>query len=300
LIEKLVKNTIYLYWKLQGCGSYPGMKSGGCGTVYQNEEVLKGGNVNHVVRISNTVRRPTGYWSPSVHELLTHLEKQGFEGAPRFLGIDDAGREILSFIMGEAPGNDYPEQLQSYMWSDEALVSFARLLRQYHDATEGYTPRADGRWQLNLFDSSEHEVICHNDAALYNLVFQKGSPVALIDFDMAGPGPRMWDIAYTIYTSVPLASFAPDYSSGTTVAYKADLHAGDRRRRILLFMKSYGISVPDDLQKWMIQRLTAMCDTLKRGAAEGNPAFQRLVDEGHLAHYEREIGFVTEHFEDWI
>ncbi|MFD1954584.1 hypothetical protein ACFSL6_10525 [Paenibacillus thailandensis] len=66
------------------------------------EEVLKGGNVNHIIRKENTVLRPTGYWSPSVHELLKHLEKQGFKGAPRFLGVDDSDRELRK---GAAEGN---------------------------------------------------------------------------------------------------------------------------------------------------------------------------------------------------
>ncbi len=263
------------------------------------EEVLKGGNVNHVVRKENTVLRPTGYWSPSIHELLTHLEKQGFEGAPNFLGIDDSNREMLTFIPGEVSGNDYPE-LAPYMWSDETLTGVAHLLRRFHDATEGSDLVKKGSWQLSYADDRKHEVICHNDAALYNVVFQKEAPVALIDFDMAGPGPRMWDIAYSLYTSVPLASFSPDPASGKTVAYQAELHATERRRRIQLFFDSYGTSVPDDLQQWIIQRLTAMCDTLRNGAAEGNPAFQKMVDEGHLAHYESEITFVTNHFEDWI
>ncbi|RFT62610.1 DUF4135 domain-containing protein, partial [Bacillus clarus] len=30
-------------------------------------------------------------------------------------------------------------------------------------------------------------------------------PVGSIDFDVAGPGPRLWDIAYTLYTCVPLS-----------------------------------------------------------------------------------------------
>ncbi len=46
------------------------------------EEVLTGGNVNYIVRSGNTVLRPTGHWSPCVHELLLHLEKEGFLGAP--------------------------------------------------------------------------------------------------------------------------------------------------------------------------------------------------------------------------
>ena len=43
-----------------------------------------------------------------------------------------------------------------------------------------------------------------------------------------------------------------------------------------------------------------MCDTLRNGATEGNWAFQKMVDEGRLAHYESEIRFVADHFNDWI
>ncbi|MFC6333077.1 aminoglycoside phosphotransferase family protein [Paenibacillus septentrionalis] len=262
------------------------------------EEVLKGGNVNHIVRRSDTVIRPTGPWSTCVHELLKHLEKQGFEGAPRFLEIDEFGREILTFIPGEVAGNDYPN-LQPYMWADESLVGLARLLRDFHDATEGMLLKSNGRWQLSYVGEEKHEVICHNDAALYNVVFKQGVPVALIDFDMAGPGPRMWDIAYTLYTSVPLASFMPDYNSGGTVPYQSEQHAAERKRRINLFFESYGIPVPSDLRKWITKRLTTLCETLRNGAAEGNLAFKKMVDEGHLEHYEREIQFVIDHFDEW-
>lgn len=233
-----------------------------------------------------------------MHELLLHLENRGFDGTPKFLGVDDSGREILTFISGEVPGNDYPD-LKPYMWSDDTLRELARLLRRYHDATQDFTPTTTGDWQFTYVDQSKHEVICHNDAALYNVVFQGRSPVALIDFDMAGPGPRMWDIAYSLYTSVPLASFAPDASLQRTVTYQPELHAEDRRRRIRVFMESYGMPVPRDLQRWVIERLHALCDALKMGAAKGNSAFQRMIDEGHLAHYENEIRFVTSHFEDW-
>ncbi|AIQ59122.1 aminoglycoside phosphotransferase [Paenibacillus borealis] len=264
----------------------------------QHEEILTGGNVNHIVRKADTVRRPAGDWSPNVHGLLQHLEKQGFGGAPRFLGMDPSGREILSYIPGEVPGNDYPE-LKAYMWSDGTLASLARLLRSYHDATEGYKSDSEGSWQLSYASTKAHEVICHNDAALYNVVFQNAVPVAFIDFDMAGPGPRMWDIAYSIYTSVPLASFAPDYSSGSTVAYQSNVHAADRRQRIQLFFEAYGIPVPNDLHTWIIERLTVLCGTLKNGAASGNAAFIKMVEEGHLAHYEHEIRFIAGHYAEW-
>ncbi|WP_340024016.1 aminoglycoside phosphotransferase family protein [Paenibacillus sp. FSL K6-1096] len=264
-----------------------------------NEERLTGGNVNELVRIGDTVRRPTGYWSPNVHELLLHLEQQEFAGAPRFFGLDEEGREIVSFLPGEVAGNDYPE-LAPYMWSDRVLTGIARLLRRYHDATQGFVPKADRQWQHIYTGAEAQEVICHNDAAPYNMVFQHEQPVALIDFDTAGPGPRMWDIAYSLYTSVPLAGFAPDYATGSTVAYDSGLHGADRGRRISLFFEAYGLPVPEDLQSWVIRRLHAMCDTLRKGAAEGHPAFVTMVEEGHLAHYEREIEFVSSHYGEWI
>jgi hypothetical protein len=55
-----------------------------------SEERLVGGDVNVVVRVGDTVRRPPG---PSgVRSLLEWYERVGFDGAPRFLGFDEQGR----------------------------------------------------------------------------------------------------------------------------------------------------------------------------------------------------------------
>ena len=48
------------------------------------------------------------------------------------------------------------------------------------------------------------EVICHNDFAPYNLMFEGTAPTGVIDFDVASPGPRVWDMGYTAYRFVPL------------------------------------------------------------------------------------------------
>jgi hypothetical protein len=183
------------------------------------------------------------------------------------------------------------------MWSDHVLTQLAKLLRSYHDATTGFvTPHES----VNRYpDETRHEVVCHNDAALYNIVFNDQQPVGMIDFDMAGPGPRLWDIAYTLYTSVPLAGFAPGDKDREVVPYDRELHATLRKRRIELFFQSYGIDVPSDFKEWVISRIQAMCSTLSERAAAGDPAFIKLVEEGHLAHYEKEVRFLEEHFEDW-
>ncbi|MFC7106431.1 hypothetical protein ACFQQB_42120 [Nonomuraea rubra] len=44
---------------------------------------LGGGNDAGASRVGGTVRRPVREWTPSVHELLRHLESKGFEGAAR-------------------------------------------------------------------------------------------------------------------------------------------------------------------------------------------------------------------------
>jgi hypothetical protein len=59
-----------------------------------------------VVRVGDTVRRPIGPHTAAVHALLSYLHAAGFAGAPRPLGIDEQGREVLSFIPGTVPWPD--------------------------------------------------------------------------------------------------------------------------------------------------------------------------------------------------
>ncbi|WP_211750452.1 aminoglycoside phosphotransferase family protein [Paenibacillus sp. Marseille-Q4541] len=261
----------------------------------EQEEVLSGGNINNVVKVGKTVRR-NAIPNPFVYELLRHLEGVGYPYSPRYMGIDEKGREILSYLEGVVPGNDYPE-IESYMWSDEVLVELAKLLRSYHDATAGFLTTTKS---INEFpETSLHEVICHNDAALYNVVFKDQHPIGIIDFDMAGPGPRIWDIVYTLYTSVPLTSFSPNEEDRCIVQYQTESHANTRRKRIDLFFNSYGINAPIDLKQWVISRIHFMCTTLSNRAASGETAFIKLVEEGHLDHYVKEIEFLEQHFTDW-
>ena len=142
------------------------------------EVPLSGGRLTAgVVRIGDTVRRPTGPHSPFVHRLLRHLDAVGFEAASRLLGVDEQGREVLSFIDGWVPPNLEPSP-------DETVAVAARLLRRLHDATAGS--------EL----AGEHEVVCHNDPSPCNYVFVDGRPVAFIDFDHAASGDPLRDIAY--------------------------------------------------------------------------------------------------------
>lgn len=171
-----------------------------------DEIPLVGGNVTRTSRSGSVVHRQSGPWTSTIHTLLRHLRSAGFDQAPRPLGCDAQGREMLTYIEGVAgffsAGGPNPPNL----WSDRVLVEAARLLRRYHDATRSFVPPASATWQLTFPDPSRHEVICHNDFAPYNLIFVGGRVQALIDFDTAGPGPAVWDVAYAAYRFVPLAA----------------------------------------------------------------------------------------------
>ena len=138
----------------------------------EHEVPLRGGytNAGQVARVGDTVRRPWRPTSPATQALLEHLERVGFEGAPRFLGVED-GREVLSFIPGDAAIEPY----EPWALTDEALVSVAELLRRYHDAVASFD--ASGHdWPQPVPAAFRAEIISHNDPNLDNVIFVGDGP----------------------------------------------------------------------------------------------------------------------------
>lgn len=163
-----------------------------------HEVPLQGGDVTDgVVRVGDTVRRPASPATPAVHALLRHLEAAGFEGAPRVLGIDGLGREVLSYLPG-ATG------VSLVSVSDEALVGVAGLLRGFHDATAGF-PLSGYRWEGGSNDDASPQIIGHCDLTPDNVIFRDRAPVAMIDFDLARPTTRLFDVVTTLRHWAPIA-----------------------------------------------------------------------------------------------
>lgn len=261
---------------------------------YDNEELLTGGNVSNVYRSEDTVRRELKPDSVKIHKLLRHLEGKNFYYAPKFLGIDEKNREILSFIEGEA-GN-YP--LKNYMWSNDVLIEIAKMLRLYHDSVSDF-PLSD-EWKPMDSTPEKMEVICHNDFAIYNIIFNNEKPVGIIDFDVAAPGPRLWDIAYTLYTCVPLSRLYHS-ETGEAVYYDSSTDADRIKQRVKLFFESYGIDgMEEDYLEMVLLRLDGLCKYMIKKASEGDIAFRKMMDQGHLEHYQKEIKFIRKHGKEWV
>lgn len=163
--------------------------------------LLVGGTTNRglIVRVGDTVRRPARPTGQATRALLDHLDRVGFDGAPRHLGVDTLQREVLSYVPGAAVIEPYP----SWALTDRALASVARLLRRFHDAAASFDPHGH-EWPEPVPSAFTGPGVTHNDPNLDNVIFRNGLAVALIDFDLAGPGRREWDVGAAARLWCPL------------------------------------------------------------------------------------------------
>jgi Phosphotransferase enzyme family len=241
------------------------------------DEILLNSGVNEVVRVGNTVRRNSGPWTSSVHALLKHLRERNFLSAPEVLGFDNKGREILSYIAGEV--GTYI--LTPAARSDTALISAAKLLRAYHDATVDFVSSYHGVWQLE--EKEPVEVICHGDFAPYNCVFKNDKVIGMLDFDMAHPGSRIWDVAYSAYRFAPLSASGNQESFGTF---------DEKVKRTILFCDTYGLKNKEKLITILLERISSLLNFLYKNAKSGNKVYQQYVAEGYDKIYLKDLEYI--------
>jgi len=187
---------------------------------------LRGGFMQKVVRVGDTVRRAPRGNVAFIRALLGHLDATGFTDAPRWLGSDEKGRDIFSYMEG-----DVPRQLGHF--DDVTLEAAARFIRRYHDATISFVGAG--------------QVACHNDLSPCNFAFRDGVPRAIIDFDNAAEGDRMPDLAYAGWTWLDIGNeddYAPE----------------EQLRRLRLFARAYGgeIDIPALIDTILVRQAQMM------------------------------------------
>ncbi len=230
-------------------------------------EKLAGGTMATVARRGDLVRRSTGSWTPAVHALLTHLEAVGFDRAPRVRGVDQDGRELLTYLPGDVP------RPGRWRGDDDGLAAAGRLLRRYHDATATFAFDTVTGWDpfFRQPTSTAPEVVCHNDFAFYNCVFVDGRPWGMIDFDAAAPGSRLWDLGGTALGFIPVGEGA----------------AADLAQQLRLLCGAYDGPEPAAVLGAMERRLRHVCAAVR--AVEGTKAPQAANASRAKVFYDRQL-----------
>ncbi len=233
----------------------------------EGEEITGRGAMNRIWRAGDTIRRSRGPWSETTAALLRHLERRGFTAAPRHLGVDELGRDILSVLPGEPVAT---------LTGDAQLVQVARLLRAFHDAAADFTPPAGARWRVPARAVSGERII-HRDVAPWNLLQTGGVITGLADWDLAGPGRLIEDFVYTAWHFVPL--HGEPMSGGAPPPSLAD-----RPRRLRLLCDSYGLTRPE--RHALVGEVAAMevrqAAQVADDARNGDPASARLWHNGRF------------------
>lgn len=213
------------------------------------------GSVTTVQRVGDTIRRPVGLWTPTVHALLDHLARTGFHGAPRVLGIDQQGREILSLLTGAVARRPWPRVLHTNV----GLIALIQMLQAYHTAVQSFIPPADARWFVPGLRWSPGQIVRHGDLGPWNTIWADEQLVGLIDWDSIEPGTCLEDLAQLAWYCVPL---------------RDDQHARaarfdtipDRHKRLRVLCSTYGasilevVSVLQQLQQREIERITNLAE----------------------------------------
>jgi hypothetical protein len=227
------------------------------------EERLPGGNVGGAVRVGDTVRRPTGAWTPAVHALLDHLATR-VPNVPRVLGFDDQGREILTYLPGRVVDID------TEMLTLRQIDAVATWTRAFHATVGDFSHR--GPWRF--FPTPGPTLIGHNDIAPYNVCFDGDQLVGVFDWDLSGPSTPLLEVAFIAWNCVPLWR---------------DIGPGPAAERLAAIASGYGVFDPRQILHAVPERIQLMLDGIPAAAARGDRGMANLLTLGEPDHSRRSL-----------
>jgi hypothetical protein len=162
-------------------------------------EFASGESKQKVVRVGDTVRKELAGDYELVRKVMVELTKNGFQYSPKYLGVDDKGREKMEYIHGK--------QMNHGDITISLMKQTLRALRNFHDI-------------LSVSELSEdEETLLHTDFAPWNLIVDEGKLVGVIDFDGVKPGRRLYDVAYTCWNLLDIGSSETNFTEEEVFKY---------------------------------------------------------------------------------
>jgi Ser/Thr protein kinase RdoA (MazF antagonist) len=241
------------------------------------EEKLVGGNVTpDIVRVGNTVRRPAGAWTASVHAFLTHLADVGYEHSPRSYGLDEKGRHVLEYVDGEPGAFEIAAPAAD-------CTAVGRMIRDLHDAAESFRPPVDAIWNV-VIPPPGADLVVHHDLAPWNTAWDsRARQGKFFDFDNAGPGTRIWDLAYAAHGFARLSPASTPEQAAAKLAALADGYRLDDAGR-------------GELIDTIHARILSMFELLRHGGEVGNEPWGRLWVKGEGVVWKANADFFATHY----
>ncbi|MFD8081328.1 aminoglycoside phosphotransferase family protein [Kitasatospora sp. NPDC059722] len=240
------------------------------------------GSVTTVRRVGDTIRRPCGRWTPLVHALLGHLHDVGFTRAPRVLGIDESGCEVLSLLDGEVAMRPWPAVLRG----DEGVTALARWLREFHSAVAEFRPPRDAEWFAPDVRWRPGQVVRHGDLGPWNSVWRGAELVGFIDWDFAEPGSAIDDLAQLAWHSVPLRGAQQEHAAGFG-------GGAPLRRRLELLCAGYGAD-PAQVLAGVAALQERESGRIEHWGGRGVEPWRTFLDRGDVASMAAERAWLRE------
>lgn len=256
-----------------------------------DQETLSGGVVNagSVVRTGRQVRRPLPANATTLHALLRFIRAYSDVEAPLPIAIEDRV-EVVEYLPGDVALAPYP----GWANSERALETLGRLLRRFHDATTRWEIPATASWSAAFADPAGGPVICHNDVCIENVVFRDGRAAALLDFDFAAPGRRVWDVAQTARYWIPVTD--PELPAA------AKRGVTDPIGRLRRFVDAYDLE-PDARHQFvdvLLETERAARRFVEAQAAQGVAGFVSMWDEAAVQRFDRKMAWIDRQAENIV
>ncbi len=124
-----------------------------------------------------------------------------------------------------------------------------------------------------MADPRRGPVLCHNEVGLENVVFRDGRAVALLDFDFAAPGRRVFDIASFARMCVPI----DDRVNAARLGWPDQ----DLPGRLRLVADTYGLEAGERVEvlEFLDRSIDAAGEFVRRRVEAGEPGFVKMWEE---------------------